>query len=92
MNSISVDVREQQVASGRTIAHHSPIAEVIPRTRFMSPELVHSLDERAPGFAELYHAGLEVVERPFYEAILLLVMGEEIVPQRVLLGCQSASR
>lgn len=40
--------------------------------------------ERAARLAELDHARLEVVERAFYKALLLLVVSEEVVPEGVL--------
>jgi len=42
------------------------------------------LIQRALGFAELDHAGLEVVERTLYQAAVLFVVGQEAVPQGML--------
>ena len=43
-----------------------------------------SLIERTLGFTELDHAGLEVVERAFYQAAMLFVVGQEAMPQGML--------
>lgn len=42
------------------------------------------LIQRPLGFTELDHAGLEVVERALYQAAVLFVVGQEIVPQGML--------
>ena len=39
-----------------------------------------SLIERTLGFTELDHAGLEVVERALYQAAMLFVVGQEVMP------------
>ena len=52
----------------------------------MPTELIHSLDERAARLAELNHAWLQVIERAFDQTVLLLVVGQEVMPQRMLLG------
>ena len=46
------------------------------------------LIQRALGFAELDHAGLEVVERTLYQAAVLFVVGQKVMPQRVLRKCK----
>ena len=38
------------------------------------------LIQRALGFAELDHAGLEVVERTLYQAAVLFVVGQKVMP------------
>lgn len=68
----------------RTVAHHSTIAEIIPCARLMSPELVHCFDKRTARLAELNHARLKVAQRALNETVLFLVMGQEVVPERVL--------
>ena len=50
----------------------------------MTAELVHGLRQCAARLAELNHAGLQVVQSAFDKAILLLVVRQEIVPERVL--------
>lgn len=40
--------------------------------------------DRSTGLAKLDHTGLEIVERSLYQALLLLVVGEKIVPQCML--------
>ena len=57
---------------------------VVPGTRFMTSELVHSFGQGPLGLAELDHTRLEVIQRSFHEAGLFLVMCQEIVPQRML--------
>ena len=57
---------------------------VVPCTGFVTSELIHSLGQGPLWLAELDHARLEVVKRSFHEAGLFLVMGQEIVPQRML--------
>ena len=52
----------------------------------MATELVHRLSEGATWLAELNHTRLQIVEWPFDEAVLLLVMCQEVVPERVLYG------
>jgi hypothetical protein len=58
--------------------------QIIPSVGLMTAELIHRLVQSAPRLAELYHAGLQVIKRPFYKATLLLVMGQEVVPERML--------
>ena len=69
----------------RTVTHYTAVAEIIPCARLVSAELIHGLSQRTPRLAELNHARLKVVERPFDERVLLLVVCQQIVPQRVLL-------
>ena len=47
---------------------------VVSRTGFVTSELVHSFGQGALRLAELNHARLEVIKRPFHEAGLFLVM------------------
>jgi len=42
------------------------------------------LVQRTLGFAELDHAGLEVIERTLYQAAVLFVVGQEMMPQGML--------
>jgi hypothetical protein len=43
-----------------------------------------NLIQRTLGFAELDHAGLEIVERTLYQAAVVFVVGQEGVPQGML--------
>lgn len=64
----------------RAIGHH------VVRWSFESFELLHRRVQGPARLAELNHAGLEVGEWTLDEAILLLVVGEEVVPERVLMA------
>jgi hypothetical protein len=44
----------------------------------------HRLHHRSTRLAELNHAGLQVAERALHKNILLLVMGQEVMPQGML--------
>lgn len=66
-----------------TVSEHT-VAQIISCTCLVTAELVHSLDKSASGLAELNHAGLKVVKRTFNKAVLLLVVGQEVVPKRML--------
>ena len=50
----------------------------------MSTELIQGLVKRASGLAELNHAGLQVVQGSLDETVLLFVMRQKVVPERVL--------
>ena len=62
-------------------------AEVVPRRGLMTPKLVHRARQRTPRLAELDHARLQIAERALDKAVLLLVVGQEVVPQGVLHAC-----
>ncbi len=63
-----------QTAPQRTLARYTAAAEIIPCARLVSAELIHGLPQRAARLAELNHARLKVVERPFDERVLFLVV------------------
>lgn len=68
--------------SERTII--SSARHEVPGAGFVTSELFHSFGQGPLGLAELNHARLEVVKWPFHKAGLLLVVSQEIVPQRML--------
>ena len=66
-----------------TISASSGIVEHVPST-VLETIGGRIAVERSARLAELNHARLEVVERPFDQALLLLVVSQEVVPQSVL--------
>ena len=50
----------------------------------MSAEKVHGFGEGPPRLAKLNHTGLQVVQGTFNETIFLFVVGQEIMPERML--------
>lgn len=60
------------------------VAQIVTGTRLVSAELVHCLGERAAWLAELDHTRLQVAQRAFDEAVLLLVMRQQVMPKRML--------
>lgn len=69
---------------GHTISIHSTVSEIVSGIGLMSTELVHCFHERTSWLAELDHAGLQVVQGSFHETVLLLVVCQKIMPQRML--------
>ena len=70
--------------NGLTISGQPTRGYVVERTGLMTAKLVHGLSKSAPRLAELNHTGLKVVQHPFNEAVLLFVMGQEVMPERML--------
>lgn len=50
----------------------------------MAAELIHGLGKRSTRFTELDHARLQVVQRPLDQTVLLLVVGQKVMPKGVL--------
>lgn len=59
----------------------------------MATELVHALSHSATRLAELDHAGLKIVERTFYQTVLVFVVRQQVMPKMVLqhtiLACEN---
>lgn len=70
----------------RTIIGHGVRSglHVVARVGLMPAELLHRFAKRTAGFAELDHARLQVAQRALNEAVLLLVVRQEVMPERVL--------
>jgi hypothetical protein len=50
----------------------------------VTAELIHGLRKGLPRFAKLDHAWLQIVQRALDKTILLLIVCQQVVPERML--------
>jgi hypothetical protein len=67
-----------------TFRRHGGAIHKLHSRSLESPELLHRLRQSLLGSAELNHARLQVVQCTLNQTVLLLVMRQEEMPQRML--------